>query len=74
MIANSPTVLTVPLSLPVNSLPEFIAYVKARPGELNYGSYGVGSSPHLAAELFQSMIGGKWCTCPIAAAGRPRSA
>jgi tripartite-type tricarboxylate transporter receptor subunit TctC len=55
LIANSPTVLTVPPSLPVNSLPEFIAYVRARPGELNYASYGVGSSPHLVAELFQGM-------------------
>ena len=54
LIANSPTVLTVPLALPVNSLAELIAYVKARPGELNYASYGVGSSPHLSAELFQS--------------------
>jgi len=55
LIANSPTVLTVPPSLPVNSLQELIAYLRARPGELNYASYGVGSSPHLAAELFQIM-------------------
>jgi Uncharacterized protein conserved in bacteria len=45
LIANSPTVLAVPPSLPVHSLAEFVAYVKARPGELNYGSYGVGSGP-----------------------------
>ena len=69
LIANSPTVLTVPLSLPVNSLPEFIAYVKARPGELNYASYGVGSSPHLAAELFQNMIGAKMVHVPYSGGG-----
>ena len=46
LIANSPTVLAVPPALPVRTLAEFIAYVKARPGELNYASYGVGSGPH----------------------------
>ena len=69
LIANTPTVLTVPLSLPVNSLPEFIAYVKARPGELNYASYGVGSSPHLAAELFQNMVGAKMVHVPYSGGG-----
>jgi tripartite-type tricarboxylate transporter receptor subunit TctC len=69
LIANTPTVLAVPLSLPVNSLPEFIAYVKARPGELNYASYGVGSSPHLAAELFQNMIGAKMVHVPYSGGG-----
>ena len=38
---------------------ELVAYLKARPGELNYASYGAGSSPHLAAELFQSLTGTK---------------
>jgi tripartite-type tricarboxylate transporter receptor subunit TctC len=69
LIANTPTVLTVPLALPVNSLQEFIAYVKARPGELNYASYGVGSSPHLAAELFQNMIGAKMVHVPYSGGG-----
>jgi tripartite-type tricarboxylate transporter receptor subunit TctC len=64
LIANSPTVLSVPLALPVNSLAEFIAYLRARPGELNYASYGVGSSPHLAAELFQRMTGTKMVHVP----------
>src|SRR5206468_426931 len=57
LIANSPTVLVVPPSLPVNSLAEFIAYAKARPGGLNYASYGAGSGPHLATELFQAKTG-----------------
>ena len=39
--------------LPVNSVAELIAYAKANPGKLNYGSPGVGSSPHLSAEIFK---------------------
>ena len=69
LIANAPTVLAVPLSLPVNSLAEFIAYVKARPGELNYASYGVGSSPHLGAGLFQSMTGTQMVHVPYGGGG-----
>jgi tripartite-type tricarboxylate transporter receptor subunit TctC len=69
LIANSPTVLTVPPSLPVKSLPEFITYVRARPGELNYASYGVGSSPHLVAELFQGMTGTKMVHVPYSGGG-----
>ena len=69
LIANSPTVLAVPPSLPVNSLAEFIAYAKARPGELNYASYGVGSSPHLGAGLFQSMTGAKMVHVPYGGGG-----
>jgi tripartite-type tricarboxylate transporter receptor subunit TctC len=69
LIANSPTVLTVPPSLPVNTLGEFIAYLRARPGELNYASYGVGSSPHLTAELFQGMTGTKMVHVPYSGGG-----
>ena len=57
LIASSPTILVVPTALPANTVAEFVAYLKARPGELNYASYGVGSSPHLATELFQSITG-----------------
>jgi tripartite-type tricarboxylate transporter receptor subunit TctC len=45
--------LVVRPGLPVSTLPEFIAYLRANPGRLNYGSPGTGSSPHLAAELFK---------------------
>jgi len=69
LIANSPTVLAVPPVLPVNTLPEFIAYAKARPGELNYGSYGVGSGPHLATELFQGKTGIKMVHVPYGGGG-----
>jgi tripartite-type tricarboxylate transporter receptor subunit TctC len=69
LIANSPTVLTVPPSLPVNSLSELIAYLRTRPGALNYASYGVGSSPHLAAELFQIVTGTKIVHVPYNGGG-----
>ena len=44
--------LVVHPSLPVNSLPEFIAYAKARPGKLNFATSGTGNSTHMAGELF----------------------
>jgi tripartite-type tricarboxylate transporter receptor subunit TctC len=69
LIANSPTVLAVPPALPVNSLAEYLAYAKARPGELNYASYGVGSGPHLATELFQGMTGIKMVHVPYGGGG-----
>jgi tripartite-type tricarboxylate transporter receptor subunit TctC len=69
LIANSPTLLAVPPSLPVNSLAEFVAYAKARPGELNYASYGVGSGPHLATELFCAMTGVKMVHVPYGGGG-----
>jgi len=69
LLANSPTVLVVPPALPVASLPEFIAYAKAHPGELNYGSYGAGSGPHLATELFMAMTGTKLVHIPYGGGG-----
>src|SRR4051812_20157492 len=49
--------LTVPSSLPANSVPELIAYAKSHPGELNFGSSGSGSPQRLSAELFQLTAG-----------------
>ena len=57
LIANAPTILVVAPSVPASSLAELIALLKARPGKLNYASYGVGSGPHLAAELFRQATG-----------------
>jgi len=49
--------LTVRPTLPVNNIQEFIAYVRANPGKLSYGSPGNGSSPHLAGEMFKNQAG-----------------
>src|SRR3990172_3912134 len=56
---SSPNVLVVHPSLPVKSVKELIALAKARPGELNYGAGGGGSTPHIAAELFKHMANGR---------------
>ncbi|MPZ39332.1 MAG: tripartite tricarboxylate transporter substrate binding protein [Rhizobiales bacterium] len=52
-----PYLLGIKSSLPVKTLDEFIAYVKARPGELNYGTAGVGGNVHLNTALFLSRAG-----------------
>jgi len=57
LVALSPNVLIVNPSLGVNSVQEFIAYVKARPGKLNYGSVGNGSASHLTMELLKMRSG-----------------
>jgi tripartite-type tricarboxylate transporter receptor subunit TctC len=44
-------------SVPVNTVPEFIAYAKANPGKLNFASGGIGATQHMAAELFMFMTG-----------------
>jgi tripartite-type tricarboxylate transporter receptor subunit TctC len=54
-IMRMPNVMTVSPSLPVKTVPEFIAYAKARPGKINMGSAGV--AIHLAGELFKMMTG-----------------
>ena len=50
-------VLVANLALPISNLTEFIAYAKANPGKINYGSGGIGTSPHLCGELLKAMTG-----------------
>lgn len=57
LAANSPYIMSVHPSLPVRSVKEFIALAKARPNDLNFGSGGSGSAPHLAAALFNYLAG-----------------
>jgi len=52
-VAESPNVLAVHPSVPAKSVKELIALLRSRPGQINYGSGGVGGSTHLAAELFK---------------------
>ena len=56
-ITRSSLVVEVNPSVPVKSIPEFIAYAKANPGKLNMASGGIGNSTHLAGELFKMMTG-----------------
>jgi tripartite-type tricarboxylate transporter receptor subunit TctC len=58
LATTTPNVLVVHPSLPVKTVREFIAFAKARPGQLNFATPGSGSSQHLATELFKAMGGG----------------
>ncbi len=49
--------MVVPTSLPANSVAEFVQLAKQKPGQLNFASFGIGSSAHLAAELFMQATG-----------------
>lgn len=57
LVAHSPNVLVVNPKLPINSVKELLAYAKANPGKLNYGSFGNGTSAHLAGELLKNLAG-----------------
>jgi tripartite-type tricarboxylate transporter receptor subunit TctC len=57
MIGGVPNVFMVHPSMPAKNLREYIAYAKAHPGMVNFGSSGVGASPHLSIELLKSMTG-----------------
>jgi len=56
-IMQAPSVLEVNLSVPIKTVPEFIAYAKANPGKIYMGTAGNGSPPHMFGELFKTMAG-----------------
>jgi len=64
MVALVPNLLVVSNQLPVKSVAELVAYAKANPGKLSYGSSGVGTSVHLSGELFQKLTGTKMVHVP----------
>lgn len=68
-LAASPLILVVHPSFPPKSVKGFIAFVKAHPNDINYGSSGNGSPPHLATELFKYMTGIKMTHIPYKGAG-----
>jgi tripartite-type tricarboxylate transporter receptor subunit TctC len=68
-LGSAPQVISVYPGLPVKTLPELIAYVKARPGQVNFVSSGVGSSQHLVSEMFASQAGLQLVHVPYKGAG-----
>jgi tripartite-type tricarboxylate transporter receptor subunit TctC len=65
LVGESPNALVINTRVPADSIKELIALAKARPGQLNYGSSGAGTTVHLSAELFSSMAGVKMVHVPF---------
>src|SRR5215470_14131883 len=68
-VSRGPLVFVVHPSVPASTVPELIAFAKARPGQLNYGSQGIGAPSHLAGELFKMMTGINMVHVPYRGAG-----
>lgn len=64
MVANSPTLLVTTNSLPVTNAKELVALLKAKPDSISYASAGIGTAPHLTAELFQINTGTRMLHVP----------
>ena len=74
LVGDSPNALVVNPSVPARTLKEFIALAKSKPGVLNYGSSGAGTTVHLAAELFSVMTGTKMVHVPFKGAAESLTA
>jgi len=69
VVAQAQQLLVTHPSFPPRTVKEIIAFSKKRPGDINYGSPGVGSTIHMSAELFQFMTGVKWVHIPYKGTG-----
>jgi tripartite-type tricarboxylate transporter receptor subunit TctC len=69
IIANVPNILTVHPSVKADTLKDFIALLKAKPGSLSYGSAGMGSSPHIGGEMFKFRAAVEMTHIPYKGAG-----
>ena len=69
LVASAPLMLVVHPSIPAKSVQELIAYAKANPGKLNFGSGGPGTTPHLAGEMLKAMAGIRMTHVPYKGGG-----
>ena len=70
MVGTQPNMLIVHPSVPAKTVPEFIAYIKANPDKLSYGSSGIGTSQHLCMELIVQHTGAKIAHVPYRASNQ----
>jgi tripartite-type tricarboxylate transporter receptor subunit TctC len=70
MVGTQPNLLIVHPSVPATTVPEFIAYIKANPDKLSYGSSGIGTSQHLCMELIVQHTGAKIAHVPYRASNQ----
>lgn len=69
LMAGVPNAITVRPDFPANSVSELIAYIKANPGKVSYGSQGNGSTSHLTGQMFETMIGARMLHVPFKGEG-----
>lgn len=74
LVGDSPNAMVVNPVVPVKSMKDFIALAKSKPGVLNYGSSGAGTTVHLAGELFSVMTGTKMVHVPFKGAAESLTA
>jgi tripartite-type tricarboxylate transporter receptor subunit TctC len=73
-IGTSSYILSVHPSVPATTVKQLVALSRAAPGRLNYSSPGIGTDPHMAAELFQNLAGVRWTHIPYGGGGPAASA